>query len=206
MHAASVGDGARPRFEILGPIVDEMVDAERSEFAVFGGRGRADDARADVLGDLRRCDPDAAADRMDQNRLAFLQSAHHDEELPGGDVVYRDRGGVDRGQSRGPREHLVCGRADHIRIAAEPGRRHHFAADPARIETCADGVDPTGDLVAGHDRKRRHIGIDPHAAHDIGEIDAASLDANPISSGRGSGSGACLTSRTSGAPALAIQI
>ena len=73
-HAAAPGDFADPRFEILGPVVDQMIDPERPHLGVLCGGRRADDAAADMFRDLRCCDPHTAADRMHQNRLAAFQT------------------------------------------------------------------------------------------------------------------------------------
>ena len=62
LDAAAVGDLAGTRFEILRPIVDEVIDAESAHLGVLGGGCRSNDVGAEVFGDLRRCNADAAAD------------------------------------------------------------------------------------------------------------------------------------------------
>ena len=47
--ASSLGDLARPLFEVLGPIVDQMVDAKRTQFLVLGDGRRPDDLGAELL-------------------------------------------------------------------------------------------------------------------------------------------------------------
>src|SRR3982074_17681 len=107
LDTASAGDRARPRLEILGAVIDDMRAADLTQLVVLAGRCRADDRRTDMPSDLRRRDPDAAAGRMDEDALAALEAAHDDYELPGGEVVHRQRRGFHRRQSRRPRKHLV---------------------------------------------------------------------------------------------------
>ena len=90
-----------PRLEILGTVIDEMIDAERAHFVVLCGRRSADDRRADMLGDLRCGNSDAATGRMDEHRLAALEPAHDDEQLPGGEIVHRHRRGFHRRHAGG---------------------------------------------------------------------------------------------------------
>ena len=52
----------------------------------------------------------------------------------------------------------------------------HPAAE--RCVLSADGVNASGDLIARDDRKARQVRIEPEAAHNVGEIDAARLDPN----------------------------
>jgi hypothetical protein len=64
-------DLPRPRLKVLGPVVDQVIDAERAQFAMLGGRRGADDLRADVLGDLRRGDAAAAACGMNEDSFVL---------------------------------------------------------------------------------------------------------------------------------------
>src|SRR5579872_5556912 len=66
---ATTSDIAGPRLEILGAIVDEVVDAESAHLLMLSRRCSADHARPDMLGDLRRGDADTAPDRMDEDGL-----------------------------------------------------------------------------------------------------------------------------------------
>ena len=84
LDPAAVGDLARARLEILRAVVDEVVNAERPEFGVLTGGSRSDHLSAEVLGDLRRGDADAAARRMHENGLVALEAAHDHDKLPGG--------------------------------------------------------------------------------------------------------------------------
>src|SRR5262249_25939607 len=54
LNTATSGDVARPCLEILGTIVDEMVDAQRAHVVMLAGRCRADHTRPDVFRNLRR--------------------------------------------------------------------------------------------------------------------------------------------------------
>ena len=58
----AVGDLAGTRFEILRPIVDEVIDAESAHLGVLGGGCRSNDVGAEVFGDLGRRNADTAAD------------------------------------------------------------------------------------------------------------------------------------------------
>src|SRR5690606_15792354 len=48
-----------------------------------------------------------------------------------------------------------------------------------RINLLTDKVDGSRDLVTGDEWRARRVGIDPQAAHDVREIDAHRLHANP---------------------------
>ena len=176
--AAPAGDLARAHLEILGAIVDQMIDAERAQFAVLGRRGGADDGRADMLGDLGRGDADAAAGGMNQHGLAAFEAAHDDDELPGGEIVDRDRRGGLRRHAGRPHEDLAGRGADHIGIAAEPRHRQDVAPDQGAVDARSDRIDAARDLVARNHRQRRQVRIETETAQNIGEIDAARFDAD----------------------------
>ena len=168
-----------PLFEILRPIVDQMVDAKRTQFLVLGGGRRPYDLGAEVLSNLGGGHAHAAACRMDQHRLAGLERAHDDNQLPSGEIVDRNRRAFLGGHAFGSREDPTRRRAYDIGIAAKPGhQREHVASDPARIDAFAHGVDAAGDLVSRNDGNLGQIRIEAHPAHHVSEIDPACLNAN----------------------------
>src|ERR1700730_16193752 len=145
---------------------------------MFRRRCRANDAGADMFCDLRRGNADAATRRMHENGLAPFQSAHDDHKLPRREVVDWKCCSFQGGHTRRAGKDLLHGYANHVRIAAEPGHGQDIAADPARIDIRARGIDASADLVTGHDRNWRQIRIEAYAAHDVCEIDADRFDAN----------------------------
>src|ERR1700722_20377101 len=100
----ALSDLSRALFEVFGPIVDQVVDAKRAQFLMLGGGRRPNDLGADMLSDLGRGDTNPAARRMDQHRFAGLEAAHNNDELPGGEIVDRNRGAFRGGHAFGPRE------------------------------------------------------------------------------------------------------
>ena len=201
-----LGDLARARFEILRAVVDEVIDAERPELRVLTGGSRSDHLGAEVLGDLRRGDADAAARRMHENGLVALEAAHDHDKLPGGEVVDGNGGALQGRHACRAREHLIYGDADRVRIAAEARHGDDVASGPVALDARADGVDPAAHLVAGHDRNRRQVGIEAHAAENVGEVDPARLDPDADLAGLRFGIGRFLDGKTSGAPVRVIQI
>ena len=110
------------------------------QFGMFGRRCRADDGGADMSSDLRRGNADAATRRMHKNGLAPFQSAHDDHKLPRREVIDWKCCSFQGGHTRRAGEDLLHGYANHIRIAAEPGHGQDIAADPARIDIRARGI------------------------------------------------------------------
>ena len=155
-----------------------MIDAKRAQLGVLASRRRADDAGADVFRDLRRSDADAAAHGMDQNRLAALQTTHHDNEQPGGQVIDRNGGGFQRRHFARTRKNLVERDTDGVRITAKACHGEDIAADPNRFHARAYRVNPSGHFVTRHDRHRRQVRINSEPTHDVGEVDAARFDSN----------------------------
>ena len=142
-----------------------------------GGR-RPNDFGAEVLSDLDRGHAHATACRMDQHRLAGLERAHDDNQLPSGEIVDRNRRAFLGGHAFGPREDPASGRACDIGIAAKPGQREHLAPNPGGIDAFAHRVDAPRDLVSRNDGNLGQIRIEAHPAHHVSEIDPACLDAN----------------------------
>ena len=177
-HASPACDLTRSLLEVLRPIVDQMIDAERPQLLVLAGGRRSDDRGPQMLGDLGCSDANAAASGMNEHGLARLQSAHHDDQLPRGQVVHRDRRALLSGHVGRAREHLGLRRANHICVAAEMGRREHVAPNPARVKASASRINASGDFIAWDDRNAWKVRIESEAAHDVGEIDAACLHPN----------------------------
>jgi hypothetical protein len=174
--AAVIGDLPRSRLEILGAIIDKMIDPQGAQLAMLGGGCRADHTGADVLRDLRRRNADAAAGRMNENGLAPLQAAHRHEQLPCREIVHRDRRCLAHRQSLRTCKDLLEGDAHHVGIAAEASERENLAAGPLAVDGRAHGVDASADLVAGDHRGRRKIRIGADAPGYIREVDAARFD------------------------------
>ena len=81
--------------------------------------------------------------------------------------------------SGGRAKDLGLRRANDIGVAAKAGKCKNVAPDKARVDSIADLINSSRDLVARHDRDFGEVGIQPQAAHDVGEIYAARLYANP---------------------------
>ena len=113
-NSPSASDLSRPRFKVLGSVVNQVIDAECAQFAVLGGRRSSDDLRADVLGDLGRSYANGAACGMNEDCFVWLQSAHDDHKLPGGEVVYRDRRALLSGHALWARKDLAVGHANNV--------------------------------------------------------------------------------------------
>ena len=138
--------------------------------------------------------------RMDQHRFASLEAAHDDDELPGGEIVDRNRGAFLGGHAFGPREdppvgahttsayrqiasartHCVQSRWD--RRLRPPRRRARRLRIPER-------------------REFGQIRIEAHPAHHVSEIDPACLNANARLARSRIGIGASLDERL-GRPGL----
>jgi hypothetical protein len=140
------------------------------------GRRSPDDSRADMLGYLSCGNTDAATHRVNEYGLAALEPAHDDAELPGGEIVDRNRGAFPCRHALGTLEHLSQGNANYVGIAAEARQREDVASRPTRIDAGAECVDAAADLVARHDRNRRQVGIEPKPTQNVGEVDPARLD------------------------------
>ena len=85
VRAAPVGQLARPFDEVLGRVVDPVVEPELLEplELLVAGRG-CDHGGARLLGELDRRHPDASGARLDQDRLAGLEVAGGEEALLSG--------------------------------------------------------------------------------------------------------------------------
>src|SRR5579875_1836913 len=119
LNAAAIGDLARPCLEILRAIVYQVLDAKRAQLRMFGCRCRANDAGANVSCDLRCCNANSAARRMDENRLAPIQSTHDNDELPRREIIDWNCCSFQSGHTRRAGEDLLHWHANDIRIAAE---------------------------------------------------------------------------------------
>ncbi len=65
--------------------------------------------------------------------------------------------------------------------------------------------DRAGDLVADHARRLRRVGVEAHARHHVGEVDARGGDVDPhLARARARGPGAPAPASTSGPPCLVI--
>ena len=155
-----------------------MIDPERAQFVVLGGRSRSNDIRAGVLGDLGCGDAHATPGGMNEDRLTGLQSTHHDRQLPSSEVVHRDRRSFLSGHAWRSRKDLGLGNTNHVGVAAEAGQPEHFASDPAGVNSAANCVDAPSDLISWHDRNTWKVRIQTEPTENVGKIDAARLDAN----------------------------
>ena len=118
---------------------------------------------ADMLGNLRRSDADAAACGMNEHGFAGFQAAHHHNELPRREIVDRDRRALQCRHICGTREDLIGRNTNHVGITAKSRHRENVAASPTAINAGTDRVDAAADLVARHDRHRRQVRIDTQA-------------------------------------------
>jgi hypothetical protein len=154
---------------------------------MFGGRRRADNASPDVFRYLRRGNAHTATCRMDKNRLTPLQPAHDDDKLPPGEIIDWDSCSFECRHALRACEDLVYGHANYVGVAAETGHRQNIATDPACIDITSCGINASADLVSGHDRNARQVGIESCAPQDIRKINAARFDANAHLARRGLG-------------------
>ncbi len=136
----------------------------------------AEDRSPEVARDVDRGEPDAAARVVDQHLLVGLQRAHHDQQLPGRQIVDRNRRRLFETQRNRFLEDLRLRHDDGVGIAAEPSEGQHLFADPAGLRLRPCGIDNARDLVADNGRQLRSIRIEALAGQDIREVDAARLD------------------------------
>ena len=147
--------------------------------ACLRGAGGAVDRRADVAGDVDRGEPDPAAGVVDQHGLAGLQRTHDHEQLPRGEIAHRNRRGLLVRERGGLLEDLRRRHRDDVRVAAEAGQSDDLRADQGLVDPAAHRVHHARHFIADDGRKLGGVGIETLARQDVGEVDAARLDANP---------------------------
>jgi hypothetical protein len=153
-----------------------VVHPEVAERVVLGGRGRAPDLGAAVLGDLGRGDADAARRGVDEGLLARLQGAVAEQRGPRRRVVDRDRGALLEGEAVGERDRVLGAGDDLLGVAAELAGGDHAVADRGHRDALADLRDDARDLVADHARRRGRVGVQALTRHDLGEVQARRPD------------------------------
>jgi len=117
-----------------------------------------------MFGDLGCGNADTATHRMDENGLVALQAAHDDDKQPSREIIDRKGGAFQRRHAGGPCEDLGCRNANRVRVATKSRHRDNIASSPNPVDAGANGIDASADFVTGHDRDRRQVRIDPHAA------------------------------------------
>lgn len=139
----------------------------------------ADDLSALPAADLYGRLPHPAGRGVHQDPLSRLHVAQPHEHEPGGQIVDRQGGGPNEIDAIGQRRSLQLRHADHVGVAAEV--RH--GGDPLTHRESSDPdthrIDGAGDFVPHHRRQLRRVGIQPHAGHDVGEVDARRRHPHP---------------------------
>ncbi|MDR3418280.1 MAG: hypothetical protein P4L83_19065 [Nevskia sp.] len=156
-----------------------MMQAARFQEPVLAGAGGADDGGADVARDVDRRQPDAAAGVVDQHGLVPGQGAHHHQQLPGREVIDRDRRRLLMAQAGRLAEYLLLGHHHRVGVAAETRQCEYLLALPVGRRTGAGRIDHAGHLVADHAGQPGCIRVEPLAGQDVGEIDAAGAHPDP---------------------------
>ena len=146
---------------------------------MLAGAGGAVDRRADVTRDVDRGQSDPSTGVVDQHGLARLERAHDDEQLPRGEIRHRKRGSLFVREPGRLLEDLRHRHRDDVRIASEVSESDDILADHGVVDPGAHRVRQPRDFIADHGGKRRRIGIQTLTGQDVGEVDAARLDANP---------------------------
>src|SRR5262249_19411844 len=173
LHAASIGQAGELCGRVLVHGVDGRVEATGFEKRVLARAGGAVDGCPDMSRNVDRGQTHAAARVVDQYRLAHTERAHHNQQLPGGQVIHRDRSALLVTERDRLFEHLALGDDHHLRIPPEAGECEHVFADPILLHTGPDRVDVTRHFVAHHTRRLWRVRIQALTSEDVGKVDAA---------------------------------
>ena len=146
---------------------------------MLAGAGGAVDRRADVARDVDRGQPDSSAGVVDQHGLAGLQRTHDHEQLPRGEIAHRNRSGLLVRERGGLLEDPRRRHRDDVGVASEAGQSDDIRSDQGLVDPAAHVVHHARHFIADDRRKLRGVGIEALARQDVGEVDAARLDANP---------------------------
>ena len=68
-----------------------MIKSAFLQELMFGRAGRSVGRRSDVFRDIQSRKSDSAAGVVNQDGLILLQSAHRDQQRPGGEIIGGDR-------------------------------------------------------------------------------------------------------------------
>src|SRR5262245_50820301 len=94
LHTASIGETGELSGPVLVHVVDCRVQATGFEKRVLARAGGAVDGCPEITRNVDRSQTYPAAGVVDQHRLARVECAHHHQQLPGGQVIHRDRGAL----------------------------------------------------------------------------------------------------------------
>ncbi len=191
------GDLVDAGYQVLVVGDDDVVGSVLKELGLFL-RGASDGNADSSLGfdHLDRCDADAAAGGSDEDEVSFSNVAKHDERAVCGHVLHPDGGSLFEGEAGGI--FTECGDGDSyglsvdaMRVEAEDAWNGAGGLSyPGGIDAGANGFDNTCRFVAvlrGEDRIFKILAV---AEHDLGAVEAESLDAETNLAVGGLGNGA----------------
>ena len=199
VHAAAVGQPPCLSDEVVGGVVDALVEAELAQaLEAVVARRSGEDSGAGPLRHLYGSDPHPARAGVDQRRLPRLQAAEFEEAVVGRPEGHRDAG------------RLVGGDA----VGDLPGEtlRHRPALGVRAVEADRDGA--VSDLEAayvgthlGHGARAlvaHHVGhpgqVATQPAERVASLDADRLDLHQDVAGAGHGVGHVLVAEDVGVP------
>ena len=144
---------------------------------------RAQHRGAEMLGDLRRRRPHAAAHGVDQDPVARRHPPPRDQRVVGGEEHLRNGGRLDVGETARDRQRLVLVHRDELRLRATAHQAHHPVPNlpaghvPHRLDLTR--VLHPGN-VGRHTRRRRILAS---ALNEIGAVEPRGVDPDTDVSG-----------------------
>ena len=149
--------------------------------SAHGGEHRG----AERLGELDRRRADAARAAMDQHALAGLELAALEEVVPDGEVVLRQRRGVQHVEALRRRQALRRRHGAVLGVGAARRQRAHRIADLPARDAVAERRDRAGGLEARQVRRARRRRIGAGALREIGPVHAGRRDLDQDLAGLG---------------------
>ena len=186
------GDAAHLVDDVVGAVVHGVIHAEAANRVVLARARGAVDLGADQLGYLGGRDADATGRRLDQHPLAGLEAAVANQARVGGGIGHRHRRALAVVPAVRHRDQRARLGHRQLRVAAESAGSHHALTDLEVAHPIPHGVHVSGHLVADHARRLRGVGIEPHAAEQVGEVHSGSSHADTDLAETGLGVGALL--------------
>ena len=174
LDTATVGEPADFPRPVAAAVIDRLLHPAFLQERVLGGARRAEDAGADVDGDVDRRQTNSASRVMDQHRLIGRQGPHHHQQLPRRQIVHRQGCCLLMGQRGRLSEYLPLSDDHGIGITTEASHREHFTSDPVGTRARTGGIDNAAHLVAHHARRLGCIRIKALAGQHVGEVDPGS--------------------------------
>jgi hypothetical protein len=155
-----------------------MIQTALPEEIVFALAGGAKSLRSDVSRDVERRKTDAATGVMNQNRLICFQSAHRNNQGPGGEVIHRQGGAGLKAQLPGLLKHLRVGHDNQLGLPAESGHRNYRLADNRLIDSGTHGFDLARHLITHDARFRRSVRVQTLSRQNVGKVQPCSLNSD----------------------------